>query len=239
MGPPDAPQSSLFSLKPMGQENSEKLPDGPSVKRTVEGMSSLRQPLAQGREMHDRESAPHEEPKPHGTRRPRGEQQRTASGVDARQIIRIPEHPCRDQGPPHAQKTIAYGLLPEYCQPAGNDTVTPRFGDKTKSRNLEVDFLEVDMPTAYNVILGRPILYRVKVVIAPYLLQIQYKADNGMVGKLFKDQRPGRECYLISIRPLTGGRQSKRPQDTKKPRVGVTVHLEALVICALVTDGLR
>ncbi|KAJ8423977.1 hypothetical protein Cgig2_008752 [Carnegiea gigantea] len=35
-----------------------------------------------------------------------------------------------------------------------------RFGDKLKSKNLEGDFLIVDMPTACNVILGRPILHK-------------------------------------------------------------------------------
>jgi len=44
------------------------------------------------------------------------------------------------------------------------------FGNKLRSKNLEVDFLVVDVPTAYNVILGHPTLHRVKAVIAPYLL---------------------------------------------------------------------
>ncbi|KAJ8429875.1 LOW QUALITY PROTEIN: hypothetical protein Cgig2_006775 [Carnegiea gigantea] len=39
------------------------------------------------------------------------------------------------------------------------------FGDKLKARNLETDFLVVDVPTAYKVILGRPTLHRVKTVI--------------------------------------------------------------------------
>ncbi|KAJ8432519.1 hypothetical protein Cgig2_001112 [Carnegiea gigantea] len=33
-------------------------------------------------------------------------------------------------------------------------------GDKTESRSLKVDFLIVNVPTAYNVILGRPTLYK-------------------------------------------------------------------------------
>ncbi|KAJ8441770.1 LOW QUALITY PROTEIN: hypothetical protein Cgig2_009016 [Carnegiea gigantea] len=33
-------------------------------------------------------------------------------------------------------------------------------GNKLRSKNLEVDFLVVDVPTAYNVILGRPTLHR-------------------------------------------------------------------------------
>ncbi|KAJ8420557.1 hypothetical protein Cgig2_014920 [Carnegiea gigantea] len=35
-----------------------------------------------------------------------------------------------------------------------------RFGDKLQSKNLEVDFLVIDVPTAYNVILGRPTLHK-------------------------------------------------------------------------------
>ncbi|KAJ8438250.1 hypothetical protein Cgig2_030615 [Carnegiea gigantea] len=35
-----------------------------------------------------------------------------------------------------------------------------RFSDKIKSRSLEVDFLIVDVPTAYNVILGQQTLHK-------------------------------------------------------------------------------
>lgn len=42
-----------------------------------------------------------------------------------------------------------------------------QFIDKVKSRNLEVNFLVVDVPTTYDVILGKPTLHRVKAVIAP------------------------------------------------------------------------
>jgi len=45
-----------------------------------------------------------------------------------------------------------------------------RFRDKAKARNIEVDFLVVDVPTTYNVILERPTLHKVKAVIASHLL---------------------------------------------------------------------
>ena len=68
--------------------------------------------------------------------------------------------------------------------PTGVIQLPLRFGDKSKARNLEVDFLVVDVSMTYNVILGRPTLYRVKAVIASYLLELRYEADDGSVMKL-------------------------------------------------------
>ena len=46
------------------------------------------------------------------------------------------------------------------------------FDDKLKARNTEVHFLVVDVPTAYNVILGSPTLHRTKAILAAHLLQL-------------------------------------------------------------------
>ena len=45
--------------------------------------------------------------------------------------------------------------------PTGMICLLVRFGVKTKFKSLEVDFLVVDVPTAYNVIIERPTLHRV------------------------------------------------------------------------------
>ncbi|KAJ8432617.1 hypothetical protein Cgig2_032898 [Carnegiea gigantea] len=52
-----------------------------------------------------------------------------------------------------------------------------QFRDKVKSKSLKVDFLVVYVPTV-------PTLHRVKVVIAPYLLRIQYESNAGTVESL-------------------------------------------------------
>ncbi|KAJ8437990.1 LOW QUALITY PROTEIN: hypothetical protein Cgig2_033723 [Carnegiea gigantea] len=72
--------------------------------------------------------------------------------------------------------------------PIGVTHLPLRFGDKTKSKNLELDFLVVDVPMGYNVIWGSLTLHKVKAVIDSYLLQIQYEANDG------------REYYLVSIK---------------------------------------
>ncbi|KAJ8437500.1 hypothetical protein Cgig2_007477 [Carnegiea gigantea] len=71
-----------------------------------------------------------------------------------------------------------------------------RFGDKGKAKNMEVDFLVVDVRAAYNIILGRPMLHKVKAIIAPYLLQLQFEADDGSVSTMQGDQLTAQECYL-------------------------------------------
>ncbi|KAJ8444813.1 hypothetical protein Cgig2_034048 [Carnegiea gigantea] len=64
--------------------------------------------------------------------------------------------------------------------------------DKAKVRNLEVDFLVANVPTAYNATSGRPTLHKVKA----------FEADDGSIGKLQGDQWTARECCLVSILPL-------------------------------------
>ena len=61
------------------------------------------------------------------------------------------------------------------------------FGDKLRAKNLAADFLVVDVPIAYNVILGRPTLHKVEAVIALYLLHLQFETGDGSVGEMRGD----------------------------------------------------
>ncbi|KAJ8438938.1 LOW QUALITY PROTEIN: hypothetical protein Cgig2_012833 [Carnegiea gigantea] len=54
------------------------------------------------------------------------------------------------------------GFDGQEVNPTGMIRLSVRFGDKLKSKNLKVDFLVVDVPTAYNVILGRPTRHKYK-----------------------------------------------------------------------------
>jgi len=106
------------------------------------------------------------------------------------------------------------GSSGQEVNPTGMIGLPVCFGDKIKSKNLKVDFLVIDVPTAYNVILGRPTLHRVKAVIAPYLIQLQFKADDSGVGEIRGDQRMAWECYLVSIRTLI---EQTRESGTDEP----------------------
>ncbi|KAJ8424841.1 hypothetical protein Cgig2_030068 [Carnegiea gigantea] len=76
------------------------------------------------------------------------------------------------------------GFGSQEVNPIGMIRLPLRFGDKVKARNLDVDFLAVDVPIVDNVIMGRPTLHNVKAIIASYLLQLQFEIGDGSVGKL-------------------------------------------------------
>ena len=57
-----------------------------------------------------------------------------------------------------------------------------------------VDFLIVDRPSSYNVILGRPTLNHLKVVTSTYCLKVKFLTPNGS-GEIIGDQLLTRECY--------------------------------------------
>ncbi|KAJ8433388.1 hypothetical protein Cgig2_019178 [Carnegiea gigantea] len=54
------------------------------------------------------------------------------------------------------------GFGGQEVNPASMIRLSVRFGGKLKAKNLEVDFLVIDVPTAYNVILGCPTLHKMK-----------------------------------------------------------------------------
>ena len=90
------------------------------------------------------------------------------------------------------------GFGGQEVHPTGTVHLPVRLGDKSKFKSLEVDFLVLNVPTAYNVIIGRLTLHRVKAIVAPYLLQLQFETDDGDIGELRGDQRTARECYLAA-----------------------------------------
>ncbi|KAJ8433007.1 hypothetical protein Cgig2_010983 [Carnegiea gigantea] len=71
------------------------------------------------------------------------------------------EHPMLRRPPPMTAPPKPHNAR-KYCfggqevNPTGMIHLPLRFANKLKAKNLETDFLDVDVPTAYNIILGRP-----------------------------------------------------------------------------------
>ena len=78
--------------------------------------------------------------------------------------------------------------------PKGIVTLTITVGTHPKQLTRQLDFLVVDCPSSYNVIIGRPTLKKWKAATSTYCMKVKFLTDNG-VGKVKRDQILTRECY--------------------------------------------
>ena len=70
---------------------------------------------------------------------------------------------------------------------------------KQLMRSVKVDFLVVNYPSAYYVILGKLVLNKIKAVISIALLIMNFIIDDGKVETIKADQILARRCYNDSI----------------------------------------
>ena len=78
--------------------------------------------------------------------------------------------------------------------PKGIVTLTVTVGTHSRQLIRSLDFLVVDYPSSYNVIIGRPKLNCWKAVTSTYCLKVKFLTENG-VGEVKGDQVLARECY--------------------------------------------
>ena len=73
-------------------------------------------------------------------------------------------------------------------------TLTVTVGTYLEQLTRQLDFLVVDCPSSYNVIIGRPILNRWKSATSTYYLKVKFPIEN-RVGEVRGDQVLARDCY--------------------------------------------
>ena len=78
--------------------------------------------------------------------------------------------------------------------PRGIVTLTVTVGTYPIQLTRQLDFLVVDYPSSYNVIIGRPTLNKWKAATSTYCLKVKFPTDNG-VDKVKGDQVLAKECY--------------------------------------------
>ena len=89
-----------------------------------------------------------------------------------------------------------------------------RFGDKGNGRTLLVRFTVVDIQFPYNIIMGLPLINKVKAVISTHQLLLLYEKDGGKVGILHGDQKIARECQVNTLK--MGAECSERVNENRK-----------------------
>ena len=71
-------------------------------------------------------------------------------------------------------------------------------GTHPQNASLITNFVVVEAPSAYNVILGRPTLNQARTVVSTYSLVVKFPTPQG-AGILRGDQATARSCYVTSL----------------------------------------
>ena len=95
-------------------------------------------------------------------------------------------------------ETPLVGFTGTSVYPLGVISLQITAGTYLKQATKKVDFLVVDCPSAYNVIIGRLTLNRLWAVTSTYHLLVRFPTKNG-IGEMRGDQAMARECYLTSV----------------------------------------
>ncbi|RWW06931.1 hypothetical protein GW17_00029718 [Ensete ventricosum] len=90
-------------------------------------------------------------------------------------------------------------------------TLPMTFDDEPRTKTFMVPFMVVELPSAYNVIIGRPTLNKLRAVISRYHRSIKFPTNVGP-GEVRSDPRESRRCYLATIAsPKEAGRRLRSP----------------------------
>ena len=82
--------------------------------------------------------------------------------------------------------------------PSGIVTLTIIAGTYPAQVTKEIDFLIVNCPSTYNIILGKPALNRLKATTSTYYLKVKFPTIHG-IGEIKGDQVLARECYQAAL----------------------------------------
>ncbi|KAL0420802.1 UNVERIFIED_CONTAM: hypothetical protein Slati_3103100 [Sesamum latifolium] len=91
--------------------------------------------------------------------------------------------------------TSLYGFAGKIVHPRGMVSLPLTMGRGTARKTYLLKFLVVDVPSAYNVILGRRTLNTFQAVISTYHMKIKFPTPGG-IGEVQGDPLQSRRCYM-------------------------------------------
>ncbi|GMN45070.1 hypothetical protein TIFTF001_014262 [Ficus carica] len=95
-------------------------------------------------------------------------------------------------------QTPLYGFAEECVRAAGMINLPVAIGDGPERVTRMVEFIVVDRPSAYNVILGRPTLNAIKAVVSTYHLAMKFPTKGG-IGIFQGNQQGARKYYVEAV----------------------------------------
>ncbi|XP_034213039.1 uncharacterized protein LOC117625615 [Prunus dulcis] len=97
------------------------------------------------------------------------------------------------------QLTPLLSFSGDLVQPIGSVRLPITFGTAPRKTTTYDQFLIVDCPTAYNVIVGRTALTRIKAHLSPHMLLMKFPTPNG-TGAIRGNQLSARTCYATALK---------------------------------------
>ncbi|KAJ8501038.1 hypothetical protein OPV22_011590 [Ensete ventricosum] len=96
------------------------------------------------------------------------------------------------------------GFTGDSISPMGTTTIPVTFGGEPRSKTLLVSFMVVKLPSAYNAIIGRPTLNRLRAVVSTYHRVLKFPTRVG-VDEVRSDPRESRDltATMLFKRPRT------------------------------------
>ncbi|XP_072073798.1 uncharacterized protein [Arachis hypogaea] len=91
-----------------------------------------------------------------------------------------------------------YGLGNAPIKPLGFIPLHRTFGKGIKSKTMSIDFIVVDVGSAYNALIGRTTLNRLGAVVSTLHLCMKFPTPEGIV-TIRGDQKLARKCYNKSM----------------------------------------
>ncbi|XP_065007567.1 uncharacterized protein LOC135638383 [Musa acuminata AAA Group] len=119
------------------------------------------------------------------------------------------------------------GFIGDSVSPLGTVTLPLTLGAPPQIKTVMSTFLVVDLPTAYNAILGRPTLNKIRAVVSAYHQTVKFPTPTGTC-EVWGSHRESRRCYLTAVslhkkartdQPLEDPREEKRPTPHPEPMV--------------------
>lgn len=95
--------------------------------------------------------------------------------------------------------TPLVGFIGDRLYPTGIITLPVIAGVSPRQLTKVVDFLVIDFPSAYNAIIRRPMLNKMKAITSTYHLVMRFPTEEG-VGEVRGNQTVVRECYVASLK---------------------------------------
>ena len=93
-----------------------------------------------------------------------------------------------------------YGFAGDQVEVCGHVELSTTFTNGTTSRTVNIRYLVVNAPSAYNILLGRPALNRIGAVASTRYMKMKLPSLEGTVITIKSDQKEAKKCYENNLK---------------------------------------